>query len=68
MGVVRLEGTSNVSKTYSTKELAEMLLQVIDGSGSILIDDAEYIGQGIHKIYLDRDVLVHYSETEKEVN
>ncbi len=55
-----------MAKTYSVKEMAEMLLQVIDGSGSILIDDAEYIGQGIHKIYLDRDVLVHYSETERE--
>lgn len=55
-----------MAKTYSVKEMAEMLLQVIDGSGSILIDDAEYIGQGIHKIYLDRDVLVRYSETERE--
>ena len=42
-----------------------MLLQVLDGSGSILIDDVKYIGQGVHKIYLDRDVLVHYSETEE---
>ena len=54
-----------MAKTYSTKEMAEMLLQLIDGSGSILVDDTDYIGQGIHKIYLDRDVLVLYSETEE---
>lgn len=50
-----------MEKRYTTAEMAAMLLQLIDGGGSILIDDAEYIGQGIHKIYLDRDVLVSYS-------
>lgn len=46
---------------YSTQEIAKMLLQVLDSGGGLLIDDAEYIGQGIHKLYLDRDVLMHYS-------
>lgn len=38
-----------------------MLLQLIDGSGGILVDDAEYIGQGIHKLYFDRDTLLRES-------
>lgn len=54
-----------MTQRYSTKEMAEMLLQLIDGGGSILVDDAEYIGQGIHKLYLDRDTLVSYSEREE---
>lgn len=50
-----------MDRVFTKKEMAQMLLQLIDGSGSILIDDAEYIGQGIHKLYFDRDVLVRYS-------
>lgn len=54
-----------MAKHYSTKEIAEVLLQILDGGASVLIDDADYIGQGIHKLYLDRDVIVHYAEREE---
>jgi len=45
-----------MAPNYTTPELAEMLLQLID-RGSIVVDDAEYLGQGIHKFYVDRDTL-----------
>lgn len=54
-------------KNYSNKELAEALLQILDGKGSILIDDAEYLGQGIHKLYLDRDILICASGRTEEM-
>ena len=61
MGAVHLERAENMAEHYSTQEIAEMLLQLIDGGGSVLVDDAEYIGQGVHKLYVERDTLVSYA-------
>lgn len=57
---------NKMPKVYSNKETAEVLLQLIDGhraynSGDFYdtgIDNIEYIGQGINKIYVERDTLL----------
>lgn len=54
-----------MKKTFNAQEIAEVLLQILDGEiGSALVDEVEYIGYGIHKIYLTRDVLEKYSGRE----
>lgn len=50
-------------ETFSMREVALCLLSLIDApTGTDMremgINDREYIGQGIHKLYLDRDTLV----------
>lgn len=45
------------------REVAEVLLQLIDAPENVDlsdmgIDDQEYIGQGVHKIYVERDTLL----------
>jgi hypothetical protein len=50
-------------ETFSMREIALVLLSLVDaptgtdmrGTGVI---DRDYIGQSIHKLYLDRDALV----------
>lgn len=47
---------------FSMREVAEMLLQLIDDPDGAVdadmgIDVVEYIGQGVHKLYVTRDVL-----------
>jgi hypothetical protein len=55
------------AKKLSSKEVARLLLQLIHTSEySALIDDAEYIGQGIHKLYLDHDTLARIAGLEGE--
>lgn len=49
-------------ETFSMREIALALLSLVDApTGTDMremgITDREYIGQGIHKLYLDRDVL-----------
>jgi hypothetical protein len=49
-------------ETFSMREIALALRSIVDAPlGTDMqdmgIDDREYIGQGIHKIYLDRDKL-----------
>ena len=53
-----------MEQRFTTQEMARMLLQLLDGGGNVLVDDAEYIGQGIHKIYFERDTLVRYAELD----
>lgn len=55
-----------MAKEFTQQEMAQMLLQLIDGSGNILVDDAEYIGQGVHKLYFERDTLLRYSGQMEE--
>jgi hypothetical protein len=64
MGVVHLAEGHMMEQRFTTKEMARMLLQLLDGGSNVLVDDAEYIGQGIHKIYLERDTLVRYAELD----
>lgn len=54
------------AEEFSMREIAEMLLQLTDAPmGTDLremgIIDREYIGQSIHKLYLDRDTLIRVS-------
>lgn len=54
-------------ETFSMREVATLLLQLVDASSEtdlreMGIDGREYIGQGIHKLYIQRDTLVRLVE------
>jgi len=56
-----------MQKIYSAEEIAGVLLQLIDSEENpnkydTGVIDREYIGQGIHKIYVQRDTLVRVTE------
>jgi hypothetical protein len=55
-----------MQKIYSDKEIAEVLLQIVDAQEdhnpiTTGIEAVECIGQGIYEIYVDRDTLTRES-------
>ncbi len=55
-----------MNEKFSMREIAEMLLQLIDAPddwdmSDMGIDDREYIGQGTYKLYVERDTLIRVS-------
>jgi hypothetical protein len=56
-------------KVFTAKEVAEVMLFLIDAQpsadlSSVGVYEREYIGQGVHKIYVERDNLLRLAERD----
>ena len=53
-------------RKFSPQELAQAIAQLIDCGGGLLVDDVEYIGQGVHKYYFERDNVMRLAGYDAE--